>query len=643
MKKSLFILVGMCSIVLSSCGRNREITYTIDFNSNGGTPIASQTVKKGDKIVEPNEPTKKGYNFNYWTYKGKEWSFIGYTVSENMTLDAYWSDPIAYNITYNLNGGTNDKSNPATYTIEDTLTFASPIKTGSSFVNWTNDGTPITGISKGSTGNITIDANWTINKYQVNVYTNDSNKGTVSGSGSFDYGTSVTVLASPKKGYSFDGWYSDSSHQTKKSDDASYTFTVEDHETNLYAKFIPIVYQITYVLNGGINHKDNPATYTVEDTITLLTPSKTYYTFTNWSKDGTPISIIDKGTTGDITLEAVWNINKYQVNVYTNDSNKGTVSGGGSYDFGSSVTITATPKNNCVFKGWYSDSEYKVIVSELNSYTLTVPSEAVSLYAKFWTQAEEETWNKEHGIIPVINDSKVTFGLYPTSHVSDAKLIEELVKIEPEDDEDYFYYDNEYYVKDTAHTYGDSYTFLDGSKVENDKTYFFKCEKITWNLVANDTSSYTLDCSSILYNHIYDISTYFYKQSDLRTWLKGDFYNNAFSIKNTNSYIVPTDLDDLQIKGETVFVGEYDDYMGTWYKSNSLRQKKPTDFAICNGAYISNESSYLRNGNYWTRTAYTKTLERFDLANAIGKDGDISDYIVSSGFISVSPSLRIKK
>jgi uncharacterized repeat protein (TIGR02543 family) len=63
-----------------------------------------------------------------------------------------------YEITYNLNGGTNAASNPAKYTEGSaTITLADPTKTGYKFAGWT----PSNNIPSGSTGNRTFTAVWT--------------------------------------------------------------------------------------------------------------------------------------------------------------------------------------------------------------------------------------------------------------------------------------------------------------------------------------------------------------------------------------------------------------------------------------------------------------------------------------------------
>ena len=72
--------------------------------------------------------------------------------------------------------------------------------------------------------------------------------------------------------------------------------------------FVPTDYTITYILDGGENHPDNPETYTIESpTITLNTPTKTGYVFSGWYSDEaftSPITEITLGSTGNQILYA---------------------------------------------------------------------------------------------------------------------------------------------------------------------------------------------------------------------------------------------------------------------------------------------------------------------------------------------------
>jgi uncharacterized repeat protein (TIGR02543 family) len=69
-------------------------TYTVTFNSNGGTIIPSTTVNKGGKVTEPANPVRSGYVFDGW-YKDRglttRWNFGTDVVNENTAIHAKWS------------------------------------------------------------------------------------------------------------------------------------------------------------------------------------------------------------------------------------------------------------------------------------------------------------------------------------------------------------------------------------------------------------------------------------------------------------------------------------------------------------------------------------------------------------------------
>jgi len=188
--------------------------------------------------------------------------------------------------------------------------------------------------------------------YSVAVSSADETKGTVTGSGSYNSGSEVTVTATPTTGYEFVNW-------TKGEDEASkvnpYVFTVTE-DVSLTANFKATTYTITYVLDEEAEIEEgNPTTYTIEtETFTLKNPTKTGYTFTGWLKEGeetpsTEVSIV-RGTTGDLKFTAQWTINQYTI---TFDSNGGTAVAAITQDYGTNVTAPANPtKEGYTFVGW---------------------------------------------------------------------------------------------------------------------------------------------------------------------------------------------------------------------------------------------------------------------------------------------------
>lgn len=90
--------------------------------------------------------------------------------------------------------------------------------------------------------------------------------------------------------------------------DGSFDEVYEDITIN--AVWTPITYTITYQLDGGKNAKGNPAEYTIETSdIRLKDPIKTGYTFEGWYTDAQytqKVSVISKGSIGDVTFYAKW-------------------------------------------------------------------------------------------------------------------------------------------------------------------------------------------------------------------------------------------------------------------------------------------------------------------------------------------------
>lgn len=62
----------------------------IVFDSFGGSIVESQSVKKGNKVQKPSDPSKYGFQFVNWTYNGKDWDFDKTVVTNPMTLAAKW-------------------------------------------------------------------------------------------------------------------------------------------------------------------------------------------------------------------------------------------------------------------------------------------------------------------------------------------------------------------------------------------------------------------------------------------------------------------------------------------------------------------------------------------------------------------------
>ena len=68
---------------------------TVNFESNGGTEVPSQTIRYGEKVQLPDDPIREGYHVEGWYTDidlKNSWDFENDTVQGNMTLYAKWAE-----------------------------------------------------------------------------------------------------------------------------------------------------------------------------------------------------------------------------------------------------------------------------------------------------------------------------------------------------------------------------------------------------------------------------------------------------------------------------------------------------------------------------------------------------------------------
>lgn len=80
--------------------------YTVTFDTGEGSLVPSQEVKKWGYAVEPEAPTRKGYNFVNWVKSdGSVFDFNREPITSNMKLTAVWDNSVYYTIYFNSDGG----------------------------------------------------------------------------------------------------------------------------------------------------------------------------------------------------------------------------------------------------------------------------------------------------------------------------------------------------------------------------------------------------------------------------------------------------------------------------------------------------------------------------------------------------------
>lgn len=199
--------------------------YQIKFDGNGAAKgkMSEKACAAGQKEkLSKNKFEKKGYTFAGWNTqpdgKGTFYEENAYVknltkkADEVVTLYAQWK-AAQYQITYNLNGGKNNKKNPKTYKITSkTIKLSNPSKKGYVFKGWYCDKKctkKVTSIKKGSTGKVTLYAKWAKEKYTI-TYKLNGGKNNKKNPKTYTITSKMIKLAAPtRKGYVFKGWYRD--------------------------------------------------------------------------------------------------------------------------------------------------------------------------------------------------------------------------------------------------------------------------------------------------------------------------------------------------------------------------------------------------------------------------------------------------
>ena len=237
---------------------------------DGETELKTITVKKGNTVAQtdyPKLPTKPYYNSTW----DKE---PGFPVEKNTDVHVVYK-PMAYDITYQLNGGTNSPDNPHTYTVEDTFTLKAPTKQGYAFTGWTygqqNEPNKNVTIPVGTTGRLEFEAHW-VETVLITATAGDNGTITPSGAVAVPKGEAQTFKITPNDGYHI---------QDVKVDDKSVGAVKEYTFENVTE---PHTIHATFARNSsGGSHKP---TVTIPDDVPTGLNGKDHYAYVVGYPDG---------------------------------------------------------------------------------------------------------------------------------------------------------------------------------------------------------------------------------------------------------------------------------------------------------------------------------------------------------------------
>ena len=339
------------------------ITYNVYYDLNVPSDSISQDVDNSMNVttytvedaITFKTPSRKGYRFTGWD-KNIEKGTTG-----DVTVTASWK-AIEYDIVYDfgdadsVSKATNNAQNPSKYTIENTITFAEPSRTGYTFIAWNKN------IVRGTIEVQTITASWEAIKYDIvydfgdadSVSKATNNKQNPS---KYTIEDAITFAEPSRNGYTFVAW------------DKSIASGTIGTQT-ITASWEAIEYDIIYDFGDAdsaskaTNNKQNPSTYTIEDAIVFAEPSRDGYTFIAWDKS------IGKGTINTQTITVIWEVINYSI-TYELNGWENSSQNVDTYTIESGIiTLYDAIKGESLFCGWYLDEECKNYIATIDASTI---------------------------------------------------------------------------------------------------------------------------------------------------------------------------------------------------------------------------------------------------------------------------------
>ena len=322
-------------------------TYTITFNSNGGSDVETISQEFESDIIVPENPKKDGYNFAGW-YKNEDLSGERYYVpttmpAENITLYAKW-EAYTYTVKFNANGGsaeTTMSNMNFKYNIAQKLTANIYSKLGHNFVGWSTElngekvydnAESVTILSLVDDEIINLYAVWEAYTYTVVFNPNGGTSDVEMIDMEFKYNTEQALSKNTftKLGHNFVGWSTEeNSEEADYDDEEKITITsLTDCEViTLYAVWTPYTYTVVFNPNGGTSDaamEDMSYKYNEAQPLSKNTYSKVGHRFDGWATekdgqgvygDGETITITSLNYEEPITLYAVWTRLEYKITI----------------------------------------------------------------------------------------------------------------------------------------------------------------------------------------------------------------------------------------------------------------------------------------------------------------------------------------
>ena len=283
---------------------------------DGTNVIKSENILSGSLYKINYTPSINGYIFNGWRLiDGSKVTEFTPWHNTNLYID---KSAIHYNAVLDVNQGNSLENNTISFYYGEALSLPVPTRTGYTFLGWFVGETAFTD-SNGITFSIwnvknpeLIVAHWEINHYNIFAKANDTEAGTISGNGVYNYNEKVTLAAKTNNGYNFIGWYDD--HDVLISSESQFTFhAVENTSYTAKWNYFTLTTTVNY-FNAGTTeiYKDEKISIGENITLSAVDYKNVGYIWKGWSLNG---NIISNELNINITMDnfnaeyiAVWDV-----------------------------------------------------------------------------------------------------------------------------------------------------------------------------------------------------------------------------------------------------------------------------------------------------------------------------------------------
>ena len=294
------------------------------------------------------------------------------------------------NPTYSINVSANPSNGGSvtgggTYNYNQSCTVTATPNTGCAFVNWTENGTVVSSDASYTftvTENRYLVAHFQMQSYTISISADPNNGGTVTGGGTYNYGQTCTLTATPATGYEFVNW---TKNGTQVSTSANYSFTVTESAAYVaHFQFQSFTITATAAPSDGGTVAGGGA-YNYGQTCTLTAMPSTGYEFVNWTKNGTQVSTnanYSFAVTESAAYVAHFQFQSFTITATADPNDGGMVAGGGAYNYGQTCVLSATPAIGYEFVNWTKNGTQ---VSANANYSFTV-TESAAYVAHFQLQ-----------------------------------------------------------------------------------------------------------------------------------------------------------------------------------------------------------------------------------------------------------------